>query len=99
MLALGRSGDRILVSVRVVPRAAANGLGGERAGALVVRVTAAPAEGKANLAVIRVLAKALGLPPSEVRLVRGATGRTNLLSLPAGAAASLVTAAGRGPSR
>lgn len=83
MLALRRSGDRILVTVLVAPRAAVDLAGGERAGALLVRVTAAPADGKANAAVVRALAKALAVPPSEVLLVRGATARTKLLSLPA----------------
>ena len=93
MLALGRSGDRVLVIVRVAPRAASNGVGGERDGALLVRVTAAPADGKANASVVRVLAKALGVPASEVRLARGASARTRVLSLPAGVEASLGTLA------
>jgi len=83
MLALRQSGDRVLVTIRVGSRAASNLVGGERDGALLVRVTAAPADGKANAAVVRVLAKALDVPPSEVRLVRGATARTKVLSLPA----------------
>lgn len=82
MLVLRRSGDRLLVTVRVGPRAGANQVGGERDGALLVRVTAAPADGKANAAVVRVLAKALDVPPSEVRLVRGAAARMKVLSLP-----------------
>ena len=89
MLALRRTGDRVLVTVRVGPRSSTNAVGGEREGALLVRVTAAPADGKANAAVIRALAKALDIPPSEVQLVRGATARTKVLSLPAGAAAAL----------
>lgn len=89
MLALRRSGDHVLVTVRVVPRASSNAVGGERDGALLVRVTAAPADGKANAAVIRFLAKALDVAPSEVRLVRGATARTKVLSLPAGTEAAL----------
>jgi uncharacterized protein (TIGR00251 family) len=89
VLVIGRSGDRILVTVRVAPRAAANGVGGERGGALLARVTAAPADGKANAAVIRILAKALDVPPSNVRLVRGASARTKVLSVPAGTEASL----------
>ena len=71
MIALSRSGDRILFSVRVTPRASANAIGGEHDGAVLVRVTAAPADGAANDAVVRALAKALDLPRSEVRLVRG----------------------------
>ena len=84
MLALTRSGDRILFTVRVAPRAAAGLIAGERDGALVIRVTAPPAEGRANDAVVRILAKALDLPTSEVRLVRGAKARTKMLSVPAG---------------
>ena len=79
----------MLVTIRVTPRAAANAVGGERDGALLVRVTAAPADGKANAAVLRVVAAALDLPPSEVRLVRGATARMKVVSVPSGTEASL----------
>ena len=89
MLEVARSGDRLLFTVRVMPRAAAGRIGGERDGALVVRVTAAPVDGAANTAVVRILAKALGLAPSEVRLVRGATARTKVLSVPAAAEGAL----------
>lgn len=83
MLALRRSGDRVLLTVRVGPRAASDLVGGERDGALLVRVMASPVDGNANAAVVRVLAKALDLAPSQVLLVRGATARTKVLSLPA----------------
>jgi uncharacterized protein (TIGR00251 family) len=83
VLALTRSGDRILFTVRVAPRAASGLIAGERGGALVVRVTAPPAEGRANEAVVRIVAKALDLPPSAVRLVRGAKARMKVLSVPA----------------
>ena len=42
---------------------------------LKVRVRAAPSEGAANAALGRLLAKALGVPPSRVEIVRGATSR------------------------
>lgn len=82
MLSLARRGERLTFSVRVTPRASANSAGGERDGALLVRVTAAPAEGEANAAVIRVLAKALDIAPSAVRIERGAASRTKVLSVP-----------------
>lgn len=40
---------------------------------LKVQVTAAPERGKANAAVIEVLAKALGIPKSAIRLTAGQT--------------------------
>ena len=90
MLALRHSGDRVLFSVRVTPRASVDAVSGERGGALLVRVTAPPAEGRANDAVIRVVARALRLAPSNVVLVRGSAARTKLLSAPRTAEAALL---------
>jgi uncharacterized protein len=41
----------------------------------VIRVTCVPEDGKANRAVTRLLARALGVPPSRLVLVRGMAGR------------------------
>jgi uncharacterized protein (TIGR00251 family) len=48
---------------------------GERAGAVVIRVTAPPVDGRANEALCRLIAKAAGVAPSRVSIVRGHTGR------------------------
>jgi hypothetical protein len=89
MLALRRDGERVTFTIRVTPRASANAIGGEREGALLVRVTAPPIEGKANDAVVAVLARALGVPRGAVRLERGAAARTKVVSVPLGAEAAL----------
>ena len=89
MLALRRDGERITFTIRVTPRASANAVAGERDGALLVRVSAPPVEGKANDAVVAVLAKALGLPKSSVRVERGGATRTKLVSVPRGAEAAV----------
>lgn len=44
-------------------------------GVIAVRVTAAPADGKANAAVVKALADALGTRPSGITLISGHTGR------------------------
>jgi uncharacterized protein (TIGR00251 family) len=67
--------------VRVQPRSASDGLGGIRQGALVVRLTAPPVEGKANAALARFLGRTLRVPPSAVEVVRGATGRDKLVRI------------------
>jgi uncharacterized protein (TIGR00251 family) len=65
--------------VRVTPRSKRDAIGGTRDGALVVRLTAPPVEGAANAALARLLAKALGVAPSAIELVRGVTGRDKLV--------------------
>jgi uncharacterized protein YggU (UPF0235/DUF167 family) len=54
---------------------------GERQGALLVRLNAAPVEGQANRALLRLLARVLGVPASAVRLVRGAKARDKLIEI------------------
>jgi uncharacterized protein (TIGR00251 family) len=82
MLAVRRDGERVSFTIRVTPRASANAVGGERDGALIVRVSAPPVDGKANDAVVELLAKALGLPRGAVRLEQGAAARTKRVSVP-----------------
>ena len=73
-----RDGD--LLRVRVQPRAARAAIGDWRAdGTLTVRVTAPPVEGRANAAVGALLAAALGVPASAVRVVHGERGRDKLV--------------------
>ncbi len=85
MLPIRAEGERISFLVRVTPRASADSVGGERDGALLVRVTAPPVENAANDATVALLAKALGLPRSAVRLERGAAARGKRISVPASA--------------
>ncbi len=71
----------LTLRLRVQPRASKDALGGEREGALQVRVTAPPLEGRANEAVARLLGRALGVAPSAVRVLRGETGRDKLVAV------------------
>jgi len=66
----------IIVPVRAQPDARKNAIVGEHAGALRVAVTAAPERGKANAAIARLLAEALGCKASEVALLSGETSRS-----------------------
>ncbi|MCL6682307.1 DUF167 domain-containing protein [Sphingomonas alba] len=76
-----------ILAIRVTPRSAKPGLGewktdpGRRP-FLEVRVAAAPADGSANEEVIKLIANALGVPKSEVRIVSGATARLKRLEVP-----------------
>lgn len=61
--------------VRVSPRASREAIAGEHDGALKVALTAPPVEGAANAALVKLLAKRLGVSKSAVRIVSGETGR------------------------
>ena len=52
---------------------------GERAGAIVIRVTAPPVDGKANEALCAFVAKRAGVPPSRVQVVRGTASRDKVV--------------------
>ena len=64
-----------VLSVWVQPRASRSELAGTREDALRVRLAAAPVDGEANAALLRLLAKRLGVPRSALELLRGQTGR------------------------
>jgi hypothetical protein len=63
------------LQVRVQPKARRNEIVEQPDGVFRVRVTAAPADGAANRAVIALLAEALDIAPSRLALVRGVTSR------------------------
>jgi uncharacterized protein len=69
------------LALRVQPRSGKNEIAGERAGALLVRVTAPPVDGKANQAVRRLVAKRLGVPAGRVSIVRGESSRDKLIEV------------------
>jgi uncharacterized protein len=81
--------DGVALAIRLTPRGGRDAVDGIAGGALRVRVAAPPVDGAANLAVCRLVAKALGLAPRDVTLVAGATGRIKRLHLAGDPAALL----------
>jgi uncharacterized protein (TIGR00251 family) len=67
------------VRIRLQPRARRDEVVGERGGAIVIRVTAPPVDGKANAALCAFVARAAGVAPSYVRVVRGLTSRDKVV--------------------
>ena len=65
--------------MRLQPRARRAEVVGERADAIVIRVTAPPVEGKANAALCALVADRAGVPPSRVSVVRGTTSRDKVV--------------------
>ena len=69
------------LEVRVQPRAKRNALEAVEGRALKAYVTAPPEGGKANDALVALVAKALGVAKGRVRIVRGHRGRNKLVSI------------------
>ena len=67
------------VAIRLQPRARLDEVVGERGGAVVVRVAAPPVDGRANEALCRFVAKAAGVAPSKVTIVRGHGSRDKVV--------------------
>ena len=70
-----------LLKVRVQPGSSRNEVAGKRDGAVIVRVTAPPVEGKANRAACKLLAKLCDIPPTSVEIVRGESRRDKVVRL------------------
>lgn len=68
------------LAVRVTPGARIESL--ELAdGGLAAKVRAKPQDGAANAAVLKLIASALGIAPSRIELLRGATSREKLFRI------------------
>jgi uncharacterized protein len=78
--------EGVVVAVRLTPKGGRDAIDGinmlaDGRAVLAVRVRALPMEGEANSALIRVLAKAMGVPSRDVALVAGATARLKRLAI------------------
>ena len=76
----------LVLHLRVTPKAASDRIGEVRADAegkefVSVSVRAVPDKGKANEAVIKLLARHLGLPKSALSVVSGATDRNKVIAI------------------
>ena len=90
------SSDGIVLSVRLTPRSGRDAVESveqlaDGRSVLRVRVRAAPSDGEANAALVKVVAKTLGVAARDVSLVAGTTARLKRLKV-AGTATTLAAA-------
>jgi uncharacterized protein (TIGR00251 family) len=69
------------INLRVTPSASRDAVMGWRRSVLRLRVAAPAQRGKANQAVLRLLAAALGIERQRLRIVRGETSRQKVVSV------------------
>ncbi|OUD08851.1 hypothetical protein BVC71_09005 [Marivivens niveibacter] len=75
---LMRSGA--MIALRVTPKASRDRITVE-GDQIRVYVTAVPENGKANAAVVKLLAKALGVPKSRLTVLKGVTSRDKVIQI------------------
>ncbi len=73
--------EPLRLTLKVAPKAAKTAVNGWMGDTLKVSVTAAPDKGKANQAVIELLAQVLGVPKSALHIVRGETSHNKTLEV------------------
>jgi hypothetical protein len=71
--------ENAIVVVRVTPRAGRDEVVGWQGDELRVRLRTPPVDGRANAALVGLLASRLNVPPSSIELVSGATARVKRL--------------------
>lgn len=81
MLEIQERNGAVVFSVRVQPRASKDEIAGEIGGALKVRLQAPAVEGRANEALIELLAQLLKTPKSAVRILSGDRSRTKRIEI------------------
>lgn len=74
-------GDGVRITLYVQPRASRTEVVGLHGDAVKLRVAASPVDGEANAEVRRFLAKTLGVPPGNVQLVSGQSGRRKVVEV------------------
>lgn len=69
------------LAIKVVPGASRSAISGWLGDALKIRVSAPPEKGKANRAVVEILAKKLGLPANRIEIVSGLANSRKTLEI------------------
>jgi uncharacterized protein (TIGR00251 family) len=69
------------IEVKVVPKSGRDEIRGFINGILKVRVSAPPVEGKANEGLIELISSTIGVPRSDITIIKGRTSRIKTISI------------------
>lgn len=71
----------MIIKVKVIPNSSQNKIIGFEDGILKIKCTSTPEKGKANQAVIVMLAKCYQVPKSSVKLIKGKTSSQKIIEI------------------
>ena len=72
---MGDALQKTTIDVKVLPRSSKNEIVGQKDGVYKIKLTAPAIEGKANKALLKLLAKKLDLPKREISIISGERSR------------------------
>ena len=78
---MNETADGLEVRIKAVPRASKDEIQGLHDGALKIRLTTPPVDGKANQALIKFLSKQLNISKAQIELTQGETSRSKILRI------------------
>jgi len=81
MIKFTESNERIVFSVRVIPRSSKSEIVGEYEGALKIKLTSPPVDGAANDELIRFFSRTFSVSRSDVEIVSAHTARLKRVSV------------------
>ncbi len=73
--------QNMTIAVKVIPRSSKNELKQLADGSYKAKLTAAPVDGKANDALIELLAEHFDVPKSKIKIVRGLTSKNKVIKI------------------
>lgn len=76
-----KGGGGVVLALRVRPCSTRQGIGPVEGDTVTVRLNAPPVEGKANKALVSLLAESLDIAKSRIEIVSGARGRNKVVSV------------------
>jgi len=72
---------RATIDIHLQPGAKRNEIVGFKEGVLYAKVTALPQKGQANRALLELMAQTLGVPRSDVDIIRGQSSRSKVIAV------------------
>jgi len=75
------SDKKATIEIHLQPSAKRNEIVGFREGILYAKVTALPQKGQANRALLELMAETLGIPKSNVGIIRGQSSRSKVIAV------------------
>jgi len=87
--------EGVSVKVHLTPRSAVEEISGRHGDALAVKVKAPPVDGRANLALVELMSRLLGIRRSRLEIISGLTSREKVVRIRGLSSAELQARLGR----